>query len=934
MCFVVVERYSVCRCLYYKHSVDMCDQYHEKDHAIKERTVLVGYPCDEHGKDQDASDGGGSGLSLPADKGFSEGEAPLSQTGPDLGELRQNGPSRSVQEAVGKSPENDADDALDNPNILRGAQLGHIILPPASVQATFITDGSTHLQSLRSRLLGSEAYFASLAKLECNIWENSSLCARNLQNLHCLNGTFLNEKSKFVTYPEISLHLLDQAVELPKPVSDEVVTALCQNHIYNRCEALNMLRECRNIAMRTYLNLRRLQLAGFCGTEFSVIIADDKRQNVARLMAVSVSQIAELLRALELWLQDSVKKIHEKQYDATQRSLWDVRSNINFVVRKANLNFEDFLSTFAPFRNLSAGQTPNNSVRIGVVSQFVCFLDIGVVSYAGAHLNDLRCETYYRKYFGTQIDIEPPSTLYEDRQPFISVKRGSLQCLNEFHGGRTVWVFRNEQLSSRNTSNNFYLSTTMSTFADIWGPLWKGIDQKNRSKYAAYIVGNGSILPWKHDQLRDPPLEKETFCHWVSDETWDGGLNTLFSSNIDHNIAFEGSEQLLIGAPTLGATIMDVNVKCQLSISKAWQFLRNQGRLCILGATGPYNYIDGSQYQLQIGYSGVNTSATKQYKRNSGQTLKQVLVELWSMEPAFRGPRILADLHGVEVSICTHNARRVSLAHLLCISSMRSLLSGFNWENEEFKTEYFETLTDCSRELRQSNTAFREQFEQAVLLCLKMLSKTGVSQKGDNFSVFLSSPCTPKPELATLVSAEHSWTGLLKDTTTECAMAAFGDQCLEFNHTVGARCGGIGKSALLTALVPNRLAECPLLVMEATEGISESGERVETWSFENLEVGECFWLGDIGILRFKGKLTTGILVMEWQSPGLRTAMKMLVGKEYPHREYTEVDQSGDESLKPIPVIVVSKSASGGRKQSRSFVILRGPGKEDAKEENK
>jgi hypothetical protein len=142
---------------------------------------------------------------------------------------------------------------------------------------------------------------------------------------------------------------------------------------------------------------------------------------------------------------------------------------------------------------------------------------------------------------------------------------------------------------------------------------------------------------------------------------------------------------------------------------------------------------------------------------------------------------------------------------------MVSLLSGFSWKSEQYKTEHFETLKDHSRELRLLNSEFREQFEQAVILCLKMLSKTGVDQKDSNtFSVFLSSVCTPKPELATLVATEHSWIGLLKDTTTDCAMAAFGDQCLEFKHNGGATCGGVGKSAFLTALVPNGLSESPL----------------------------------------------------------------------------------------------------------------------------
>jgi hypothetical protein len=48
MCYLVVERYSVCRCLYYKHNIDMCPAYGQQGHSVVERTLLVGYACEKH----------------------------------------------------------------------------------------------------------------------------------------------------------------------------------------------------------------------------------------------------------------------------------------------------------------------------------------------------------------------------------------------------------------------------------------------------------------------------------------------------------------------------------------------------------------------------------------------------------------------------------------------------------------------------------------------------------------------------------------------------------------------------------------------------------------------------------------------------------------------------------------------------------------------
>lgn len=46
MCIKVIERYAVCRCVYYSHSIDPCPAYGRHDVKIKE--VLVGYTCTRH----------------------------------------------------------------------------------------------------------------------------------------------------------------------------------------------------------------------------------------------------------------------------------------------------------------------------------------------------------------------------------------------------------------------------------------------------------------------------------------------------------------------------------------------------------------------------------------------------------------------------------------------------------------------------------------------------------------------------------------------------------------------------------------------------------------------------------------------------------------------------------------------------------------------
>jgi hypothetical protein len=48
--YQVVERYSKCRCLYYRHAPDTIPGYENKHGYIQEKTVLVGYACSTHDK--------------------------------------------------------------------------------------------------------------------------------------------------------------------------------------------------------------------------------------------------------------------------------------------------------------------------------------------------------------------------------------------------------------------------------------------------------------------------------------------------------------------------------------------------------------------------------------------------------------------------------------------------------------------------------------------------------------------------------------------------------------------------------------------------------------------------------------------------------------------------------------------------------------------
>ena len=48
MCIQVVERFSVCGCLYFKHAIDPCEFIGQVGHLVKEKHIPVGYACPQH----------------------------------------------------------------------------------------------------------------------------------------------------------------------------------------------------------------------------------------------------------------------------------------------------------------------------------------------------------------------------------------------------------------------------------------------------------------------------------------------------------------------------------------------------------------------------------------------------------------------------------------------------------------------------------------------------------------------------------------------------------------------------------------------------------------------------------------------------------------------------------------------------------------------
>ena len=764
------------------------------------------------------------------------------------------------------------------------------------------------LASLRDRISDPVEYFDRLRILAHLTYQHSTL---QMYNKSHWPRTVAEKERSFEPcpgYPQSQELVLEDFEPLP----DSYVMRTCRDvDVLHNAFANDLLEilECRNVSAQTYLNLKRLQIEGFCGQKFSMLMIDPCRHDVVRLLPVDIQQILQLLMET-----DSVLR---KVADFARRAP-PTTSSAQVLLENASGEQDNILlsvpccTTFLTTLGLALASPADTSINLSILAVMrlaVHTLDLAVASYAGAHLS-----RFDEEYLGEDIDtldvLRPFTSRHNSQVPSIKLSRCQLQCLDSFHNSKPLWVFSSTDWKPR---GHLFLSTKIEDFADIWGPLWKVVDPKMNGSYTRYVVGNGTIYKYKPEKATPRLFENESLCHWISNTNFEAGSDNppnteqpIFADIIDES--FDGKETLLIGAVAAGCERLATKTDCNFDLEHSRSTLDHVGRVQMLGTVKEHTYKDSETYQLQAGHSGMSASASKQYKRR-GQSLKQAFVELWTTTPELRDPRLLEDFYGLELSLCTQNAQRVQLGRILGLGSMCRYLRSFRWKTGCAKQAYFDALegfrddSDALQQAWERHNEYQEDFGRAVLVCLKALEKTGINHKSQ-LSTFLCSEVTARPELVAMEPKEHSWIGLLKDSENSCCMAAIGDECLEFRHEFGSVCGGSGRSCLRTALIINPLSKphgiCKKRpIYETTDGWTSR------WSVRAMETSSDVWLGRHGTLRLLHHLPDSTLLMDWRASLITTAVKTFIDKEKPHREYSENIRKDQRRTRPIPLFVMS-----------------------------
>lgn len=794
------------------------------------------------------------------------------------------------------------------------------------------TGSSVHAAS-PAYLQNPRAYYHKLRNLKNDVYKNSAL-ALSLKSV---------EEGKPFPRPEaFTLHITDSRgdpantqlyEDVHKPVIHSYETFRFDLNVY------------RNLILAAFSNIERLQRHGFIQNQLSILVFDPFRPSVADLLWAPIDGI----KTLALMFDNAVRSTDH---------LIVLEVDLKLIAGALTVACDQLLSTV----HLSA-RPPQASVVEYYSTQAECsrcwndtvhLLDIAVLAYAGAHVDD----------FPKKTKVRVPEPLQGTNGFRISerihLQRQSLKCLDLLLGAAQAWIFSLQPVSAQ---GGLYVSTSADVFADIWGPMWKVHNDSDRS-IRQYNVGSGSIVPWAHETGEHPQLNvNERFGHWMplgltcSGSLGSEGVNPWLSTgnsseddqtddqdssesepegalgNLDADTTrrscqwnayaiahpFHTNERLLIGAngsPKLAWS------RCRCSTHRTTHQLKEKQQLHFLKTSRLFHYVDSRNLSMVAGSHGAGAGASMTLKTQNGRSWKEVVLETWENEPGARNPRTWESFWGVMISLCTFNARRVRLTELLGTDSIRHLLKPFPWSNSDIRNEFYKAITSSDpyalRGLWDREARWQEELGRALLTCLRALCQTGYDSNRKELNALWMSLKSTGPKRVVLEPREHSWVLMLQDSEDSFATAVMVKECLgitaEDEPQICRRESGWSyKSRLETAITINHeirnsaLEEAKMREEDLDLWRTADHRWKRRWDVSNVDQGEHFWIQcPPARLKSVRTLTPSHLLMEWdvvKRDKLRETFGLeLDGTRPGHWEYTDVEDQ--PPVRPIPVHIL------------------------------
>jgi hypothetical protein len=371
---------------------------------------------------------------------------------------------------------------------------------------------------------------------------------------------------------------------------------------------------------------------------------------------------------------------------------------------------------------------------------------LGLLSYSGSH----SCP------FNETVFGQNGTTTFQHGESYV-LRQKRLRCLDKFIDG-PVWVFEKGNVPD----DGYCLSLTIQEFARLWGPVWAVPCASDPDKISLIYTEGGVIQGsgWTDRQ--------EVYCHWTPTS-----LGPIDRTNL---MPFLATFPLLLGAP------FHTNANCQKNIVHA------QNELACLflfpGVSKDCYEFDTFGIQAAGGYF-ITAGAYLNVRRRPGTKLKSRIVE-YCRDPNVDLTPILKLRVGLEVSVCTGNAQRISLWEALRLTSV------FSGSTSDVQPRISQVAT-CTHQIGDilcvqecwvhsvgTNPIANMDVRAVILRALFNLQFTGLDN--DN-ALLLWWPFTQEPnalQIKDTSTSKHNWIHMLKDARDSATFAVTSPRCLEY----------------------------------------------------------------------------------------------------------------------------------------------------------
>ncbi|OCK81939.1 hypothetical protein K432DRAFT_403380 [Lepidopterella palustris CBS 459.81] len=658
-------------------------------------------------------------------------------------------------------------------------------------------------------------------------------------------------------------------------------------------------------------NLARMQNARFCGSSINIIAAERERQNVARVIGIEIKDISGFVSCFKHFLDDR-----------PFASLDDFRAMLHkcsSFLTSLGLQLSIFHDNYEYHPLEGGGGYSYVSSRGNLLSSIFfaaraisVVLDLATISFCGAHLK--RFDNFY-------FEVSSGSYSFPCGVPGVSIllTQRRFGCLEGFYLDQPAWVFS----TSEHTTNSpwltnetpLYLSTTPNEFAKLWGPMSKYTSRISRDVTLWFLVSPGFIIPGRPSHHDPALLEDEVLCHWTNDPR-----------ELDEHVSFPvrgDIERLLIGT---NPAELSENSNCRPN-EITTQFTKQTNSR---GYLGDPHTCDGrwvlDKIQIPIALSAplgpvsLSVGVTADIQRKHGVSCRENIRMRMTTEPEKYLP-VLNKCFGVEISACTGNARRMTLAELLASPTVYNYIcQTIDWRHTE-QEQWLKALTSnrvenmtrlYSEAKRRGQTRLTKCYNQALQLAFGALVETGLHKH----SIRAFWVCTKIPYRIDFPTWDRKWAGLLSNDTQKCALVVVNRTCLQCTaarllcHLPSPWIPFDRPSVLQTRLVLNELATVP----KALQPFKSKGH----WSrgmIRALKKGDEFEMRPRGRLRVIEPLEGGEgIFVEWvnnvspwktvirRSNNILRRLRRREPLDERHWEHIEPYESARES---IPIFVVS-----------------------------